>query len=103
MKVVDSVSAKKPVFEGVIALKWTEDAHQILVINKISDEILENGTQEEMMDIASQEGNGMIFYVSGTKFKELEVGQKVSVTHQGMAQESLPPKTGAERIEVLDE
>jgi cold shock CspA family protein len=103
VKVVDSVSAKKPVFEGVIALKWTEQAHQILVINKISGEMLENGTREEIMDIASQEGNGMIFYVSGTKFKELEVGQNVSVTHQGMAQESLPPKTGAERIEVLDE
>ncbi|MGD6843094.1 DUF3221 domain-containing protein [Bacillus infantis] len=37
------------------------------------------------------------------EFKELEVGQKVSVTHQGMAQESLPLKTGAERIEVLGE
>ncbi|RYI28761.1 DUF3221 domain-containing protein [Bacillus infantis] len=103
VKVVDCVCSMKPVFEGIIALKWTDTAHQILVINKISDEMLENGTQEEKMDIAYEEGNGMIFYVSETEFKKLEVGQKVSVTHQGMAQESLPPKTGAERVEVLGE
>jgi cold shock CspA family protein len=103
VNIVDCVCSKKPVFEGVIALKWTDNAHQILVIEKISDEMLENGTQEEKMDIASQERNGMIFYVSETEFKELVVGQKVSVTHQGMAQESLPPKTGAERVEVLRE
>ncbi|WP_366161256.1 DUF3221 domain-containing protein [Bacillus infantis] len=103
VKVVDCVCSKKPVFEGVIALKWTDNAHQILVINKISDEMLENGTQEEKMDIASREGNGMIFYINEEKFKQLEVGQKVSVTHQGMAQESLPPKTGAEWVEVLGE
>jgi hypothetical protein len=31
--------------------------------------MLKNGTQEEIMVIASQEGNGMIFYVSETKYR----------------------------------
>lgn len=78
VKVVDCVCSKKPVFEGVIALKWTDNAHQILVIDKISDEMLENGTQEEKMDIAYQDGNGMISYVNKAKFKELEAGQTSS-------------------------
>jgi hypothetical protein len=99
--IVNTACAKKPVFEGIIALKWSERTHMILVIEEISDEVLENGTQEEIMDIAYEQG--MIFYVSERKFNDLEVGQKVSISYNGKAQESLPPKTGAERIEILEE
>ncbi len=97
---VMSSCSKKPVFEGYVAQKLSEP-NMILVISNISDEVLENGTQEEIMEIAYEQG--MFFYVSKRQLKNLEIGQKVAITYNGKAQESLPPKTGAERIEVLEE
>jgi hypothetical protein len=94
-------ASKNAVFEGVIARKWTEHAPMILVIHNISDEKLMNGTPDELIDIASEDGNGMIFYVSEEEYEKSEIGQKVSISHSGMAQESLPPKTGADDIELL--
>jgi hypothetical protein len=37
--------SKKSEFEGVVARKWSENAYMILVISKISDETLKNGTR----------------------------------------------------------
>lgn len=101
---INTACSKKAVFEGVIAQKSSsESGYEILVIKNIPDEVLENGTPDEIMEYAYQNDNGIIFYVSKREYNDLEVGQKVSVSHSGPAQESLPPKVGADSLEVLKE
>ncbi|WP_046173466.1 DUF3221 domain-containing protein [Domibacillus indicus] len=101
--------AEKKEFTGKAAL-LEEDIHgrRVLVVQEISDKVLQEGPIEKILEIASRTGengnsNGMFFYIDEDTFQKLKTGQTVTATYRGPAQEALPPKVGADKVEVTAE
>jgi hypothetical protein len=98
---VITTSCSSKSMEGhIVSKRERSEGLQILVIKDLSEEELETITIGDLS--VEQLNNSMYFFVGKNDFEKLEVGQKVKVWYEDSAMESLPPQTGAKKINVLE-
>ncbi|MFD1736549.1 DUF3221 domain-containing protein [Bacillus salitolerans] len=90
---------------GYVSSTITDQNYFLLIQNITQDEIRDKTFEEKVViaieELENEDSNGYFIYVPQEFHDKVILGEKVKVWLTGPAQESLPPKVSAEKIQTI--